>query len=73
MSMVPGPKGLVIEKILSNSVYMPDSRVVVGLRKALSKMSKSDLTNLDLVISFKKGDAVEQSRETDRLIAGNKR
>jgi len=48
-------KEQLVDEILSNSVYQPDSGVIVQLRVALLKMSKSNLYNLLLIIGIKKG------------------
>lgn len=46
-------KDKLIEKILTNKTYMPDSGLVVMLRKALAKLSKNDLAGLEVVINCK--------------------
>jgi hypothetical protein len=48
-----------VAKILANSVYMTDSGLMQLLVHSLSKLSKNDLVNLDLVIQIKVRDAAE--------------
>jgi len=52
-------KGLLVEKILCQGVYMPDSGLIVQLRSALMKLSKDTLGQLDIIVSLKMSDAVD--------------
>ena len=53
----PETKDDLLDELLANSVYMPDSGMVVQLRKSLSKLSKSDLINLLVLVDVKQCDA----------------
>jgi hypothetical protein len=57
-----------VEDILKNNVYQPDSGLVRNLKKALTKLSYSDLSNLRSVILCKVDDALEEQDEDDPRI-----
>lgn len=63
MANVQARKEALVEKILENSVYMPDSRVYLRLREQLLRMSKDDLGCLELVIGIKVADAEDKVSE----------
>ena len=44
------------QKILKNNTYMEESGLMKNLCKTLSKLSKNDLVNLDLIIQIKLRD-----------------
>ena len=46
-----------INAILKNETYMEDSGLMRNLVKALSRVSKSNLVNLDLIIKLKCNEA----------------
>jgi hypothetical protein len=46
-----------IDRILANSVYLPESGLVCKLRIALRKLSANDLCNLSVIIELKVNDA----------------
>ena len=54
-------KEMTIARVLKNSVYMDDSGLFASLRKALRKMSVSDLSNLETLIGIKQTDASDKS------------
>lgn len=54
-------KGQLLDRILSNSVYSPESRLVEDLRKGLEELSSFRLSNLLHLIQIKQDDAVEDA------------
>lgn len=52
-NIVAENKDHLINKILSNPVYSPKSGMVQNLKKALSKLSVSDLSGLAVIIDQK--------------------
>ena len=46
-----------VDWILTNSVYMPDSGMILQLRAALLKLSRSQLGSLKVLINLKIADA----------------
>lgn len=67
----PRTKSEIINQILDNSVYLPESGVYKNLVAALTKMSRVDLSNLHLLITLKRHDVVENAREVDAILAKN--
>lgn len=47
----------IVNRLLENSVYMPDSGVRQTVAKALTKLSLVNLTNLELIVNIKLQDA----------------
>jgi hypothetical protein len=60
VSIQPAKKAA-IAKILDNPVYMPDSGLIKRLATALARSSVSDLHNLELVISLRITQAVDDA------------
>ena len=54
-------KNQVIDQILDNHVYLPESGMCKDLRKALLKFSFSQLTALNLIITLKYTQDVEDT------------
>ena len=50
-------KEMTITRILKNDTYMDDAGLMDNLRKALRKMSVSDLGNLEVIINCKVGSS----------------
>ena len=46
-----------VDSILKNSVYMPESGMILRLRAALLKLSRSQLGSLKVLINLKIADA----------------
>ena len=53
----------IIAELLKNTVYQPDSGVVVNLRKALMKLSEADLNNLSLITNLRITAAIRESKK----------
>lgn len=51
--MAKETKEEIVDEILKNPVYQPDSGVIVNLKKALLKLTFSSLHNLRMVLLFK--------------------
>jgi len=52
-------KAKLIQEILANSIYLPESGLIVWLAKSLDKLSYSDLINLNDIIMIKVRDSVK--------------
>lgn len=52
-------KAKLIQEILANSKYLPESGLIVWLAKSLDKLSYSDLINLNDIIMIKVRDSVK--------------
>ncbi len=48
-----------IAMILANDTYTPDSGLILRLTKCLSKMSLSDLSNLNLILMCRNGESLK--------------
>lgn len=59
-------KVAIINKILDNPVYLPESGMRKNLVKSLTKLSLNDLQNLKLVIDLKQ-DEVSLNRNATEL------
>ena len=55
-----------IEQLLHNSVYMPDSGLIVGLTKALKRLSKTDLENLLMVVNLKQDNSFSTGHDVGK-------
>src|SRR5438874_417367 len=64
-------KYAIIEDVLSNSVYTPQAGMIVQLRKTLGKMSRSDLSNLQVIIAIKTADARDDGQKIARMLDKN--
>jgi hypothetical protein len=51
-----------VDSILKNSVYMPESGMILRLRAALLKLSRSQLGSLKVLINLKIADATNINR-----------
>lgn len=49
-------KEQIIDCLLSNSVYSPEGSLILRLAKSLSKLSASDLANLELIQAIRIDD-----------------
>ena len=52
-----------IERMLKNSVYAPDSRMVQSLDKCLAVLSLTTLQNLEIIIRTRIDDALRTEQE----------
>ena len=59
-------KEMTIARILKNDTYTDESSLVVALKKALRKMSVSDLSNLEVIILCKVGGAMVHAAEVTK-------
>ena len=63
------PKTKVIDRILNNPVYLPESGMRMKLAKVLERMSGSDLAALDTIIAMKMCRAEETSEAVRKMLA----
>jgi ribosome modulation factor len=61
-------KESILDTILTNSVYTPESGLIQQLRHTMSKLSKSDLSNLGLIIQIKMDDAAEALEDSEQQL-----
>ncbi len=63
MASVQATKERIVDNLLKNDIYLPDSGLVQRLRQQLLRLSKDDLNGLNLIVNLKVDSAAPCATE----------